>query len=54
MENDPAKIKEALQDFVDIAQDVLISDDILKVIEAEAERAAKGRPEILGFKLTRN
>ncbi|MEC2196360.1 XkdF-like putative serine protease domain-containing protein [Bacillus velezensis] len=44
MENDPAKIKEALQDFVDIAQDVLISDDILKAIgpkPAELQKAGR-------------
>lgn len=44
MENDPAKIKEALQDFVDIAQDVLISDDILKAIGSKpAELQKAGR-----------
>ncbi|WP_100001163.1 XkdF-like putative serine protease domain-containing protein [Bacillus velezensis] len=41
MENDPAKIKEALQDFVDIAQDVLISDDILKAIGPKPEELQK-------------
>lgn len=32
METDPVKIREALQDFVDIAQEVLIEEDIAKAV----------------------
>lgn len=32
MESDPVKVREALQDFVDIAQEVLIEDDIAKAV----------------------
>ncbi|WP_430742671.1 XkdF-like putative serine protease domain-containing protein [Bacillus atrophaeus] len=41
MENDPAKIREALQDFVNIAQEVLISDDVLKAIGPKPEELQK-------------
>ncbi|MEC1583708.1 XkdF-like putative serine protease domain-containing protein [Bacillus subtilis] len=41
METDPEKIREALQDFVDIAQKVLISNDILKAIGPKPEELQK-------------
>ncbi|MCY7784198.1 MULTISPECIES: XkdF-like putative serine protease domain-containing protein [unclassified Bacillus (in: firmicutes)] len=41
METDPEKIREALQDFVDIAQEVLISKDILKAIGSKPEELQK-------------
>ncbi|WP_277714231.1 XkdF-like putative serine protease domain-containing protein [Bacillus atrophaeus] len=41
MENDPAKIREALQDFVNIAQEVLISNDVLKAIGPKPEELQK-------------
>ncbi|AUS12429.1 terminase [Bacillus subtilis] len=41
METDPVKIREALQDFVSIAQNVLISDDILKAIGPKPEELQK-------------
>ncbi|XAK57492.1 XkdF-like putative serine protease domain-containing protein [Bacillus inaquosorum] len=41
METDPEKIREALQDFVNIAQNVLISDDILKAIGPKPEELQK-------------
>lgn len=41
METDPEKIREALQDFVSIAQNVLISDDILKAIGPKPEELQK-------------
>ncbi|MEC1665514.1 XkdF-like putative serine protease domain-containing protein [Bacillus halotolerans] len=41
METDPEKIREALQDFVDIAQEVLISNDILKAIGSKPEELQK-------------
>ncbi|MGG1248487.1 XkdF-like putative serine protease domain-containing protein [Bacillus spizizenii] len=41
METDPKKIREALQDFVSIAQNVLISDDILKAIGPKPEELQK-------------
>ncbi|MFC9657020.1 XkdF-like putative serine protease domain-containing protein [Bacillus subtilis] len=41
METDPEKIREALQDFVNIAQEVLISNDILKAIGSKPEELQK-------------
>ncbi|MFO3790670.1 XkdF-like putative serine protease domain-containing protein [Bacillus mojavensis] len=41
METDPEKIREALQDFVNIAQEVLISKDILKAIGSKPEELQK-------------
>ncbi|MEC1627571.1 XkdF-like putative serine protease domain-containing protein [Bacillus mojavensis] len=41
METDPEKIREALQDFVNIAQEVLISNDILKTIGSKPEELQK-------------
>ncbi|MFL0445827.1 XkdF-like putative serine protease domain-containing protein [Bacillus subtilis] len=41
METDPEKIREALQDFVSIAQNVLISNDILKAIGPKPEELQK-------------
>ncbi|MEK4388184.1 XkdF-like putative serine protease domain-containing protein [Bacillus sp. FSL M7-1004] len=41
METDPEKIREALQDFVNIAQQVLISNDILKAIGSKPEELQK-------------
>ena len=41
METDPEKIREALQDFVSIAQEVLISNDILKAIGSKPEELQK-------------
>ncbi|MBU8720529.1 terminase [Bacillus subtilis] len=41
MESDPEKIREALQDFVNIAQEVLISNDILKAIGSKPEELQK-------------
>ncbi|WP_340394916.1 XkdF-like putative serine protease domain-containing protein [Paenibacillus sp. FSL E2-0177] len=41
METDAEIIREALQDFVDIAQNVLIQDDIIKAIGTPPEQIAK-------------
>lgn len=41
MKNDPEKIKEALQDFVNIAQEILIADDIQKAIGPKPEELQK-------------
>ncbi|XRL98568.1 XkdF-like putative serine protease domain-containing protein [Bacillus subtilis] len=41
METDSEKIREALQDFVNIAQEVLISNDILKAIGSKPEELQK-------------
>ncbi|WP_252503270.1 XkdF-like putative serine protease domain-containing protein [Sporosarcina sp. Marseille-Q4943] len=38
LETDTTKIREALQDFIDIAQEVLIEDDILKAVGKPPER----------------
>ncbi len=46
MEDDPAIIREALQDFVDIAQDVLIQDDIVKAIGKPPEAITKAGKKI--------
>ncbi|KUL16187.1 XkdF-like putative serine protease domain-containing protein [Bacillus paralicheniformis] len=41
METDPEKIREALQDFVNIAQEILIADDIQKAIGPKPEEIQK-------------
>lgn len=41
METDSEKIREALQDFVNIAQEVLISDDVLKAIGPQPDKLQK-------------
>ncbi|ERI10236.1 XkdF-like putative serine protease domain-containing protein [Aneurinibacillus aneurinilyticus] len=41
IETDPEKIREALQDFVDIAQDVLVQEDIVKAIGKPSEAIVK-------------
>ncbi|MCY7895107.1 XkdF-like putative serine protease domain-containing protein [Bacillus vallismortis] len=41
METDPEKIREALQDFVNIAQEILIADDIQKAIGSKPEELQK-------------
>ncbi|MEK4106877.1 XkdF-like putative serine protease domain-containing protein [Paenibacillus sp. FSL R10-2791] len=41
LETDPDIIREALQDFVDIAQNVLIQEDIIKAIGTPPEQIAK-------------
>lgn len=46
MEDDPTVIREALQDFVEIAQDVLIQDDIVKAIGSPPEQVAKAGKKI--------
>jgi hypothetical protein len=46
METDPDTIREALQDFVDIAQDVLIQEDIVKAIGKPPEQIAKAGKKI--------
>lgn len=46
METDPEMIREALQDFVDIAQDVLVQDDIVKAIGKPPEEIAKAGKKI--------
>ncbi|RPE10562.1 XkdF-like putative serine protease domain-containing protein [Paenibacillus polymyxa] len=48
MENDPEVIREALQDFVDIAQDVLTKEDIVKAIGNPPEAIAKAGKKISG------
>ncbi|MDO7908436.1 XkdF-like putative serine protease domain-containing protein [Paenibacillus sp. JX-17] len=46
METDAEVIREALQDFVDIAQQVLIQDDIVKAIGTPPEQIAKAGKKI--------
>lgn len=46
MESDPELIREALQDFVEIAQDVLVQEDIVKAIGAPPEPIAKAGKKI--------
>ncbi|OAB34249.1 terminase [Paenibacillus macquariensis subsp. defensor] len=46
MESDPETIREALQDFVEIAQDVLLQDDIVKAIGTPPELIAKAGKKI--------
>ncbi|WP_016886617.1 MULTISPECIES: XkdF-like putative serine protease domain-containing protein [Bacillus] len=46
MENDPEKIREALQDFVNIAQEILIADDIQKAIGPKPEELQKAGRKI--------
>jgi len=46
METDAEVIREALQDFVEIAQDVLIQDDIIKAIGQPPEQIAKAGKKI--------
>lgn len=46
METDPEVIREALQDFVEIAQEVLIQDDIVKAIGQPPEQIAKAGKKI--------
>lgn len=46
METDAEVIREALQDFVEIAQDVLIQDDIVKAIGQPPEQIAKAGKKI--------
>ncbi|WP_449602990.1 XkdF-like putative serine protease domain-containing protein [Paenibacillus sp. Marseille-Q9583] len=46
METDAVTIREALQDFVDIAQSVLIQDDIVKAIGTPPEQIAKAGKKI--------
>lgn len=46
METDPEVIREALQDFVEIAQDVLIQDDIIKAIGQPPKQIAKAGKKI--------
>lgn len=46
METDPDIIREALQDFVEIAQDVLIQEDIVKAIGNPPEQIAKAGKKI--------
>ncbi|MEC0552315.1 XkdF-like putative serine protease domain-containing protein [Bacillus haynesii] len=41
METDPEKIREALQDFVNIAQEILIAEDIQKAIGSKPEELQK-------------
>ncbi|MCM3699201.1 XkdF-like putative serine protease domain-containing protein [Paenibacillus macerans] len=48
METDPEVIREALQDFVTIAQDVLIQEDIVKAIGKPPEQIAKAGKKISG------
>jgi len=45
-ETDPEIIREALQDFVDIAQDVLVHEDIVKAIGKPPEAIAKAGKKI--------
>lgn len=49
METDPEVIREALQDFVEIAQEVLVQEDIVKAIGKPTEQIAKA-----GKKLSNN
>ncbi|MEW4368621.1 XkdF-like putative serine protease domain-containing protein [Paenibacillus kandeliae] len=46
MEDDPTVIREALQDFVDIAQSVLVQDDIVKAIGKPPKEIAKAGKKI--------
>jgi hypothetical protein len=46
METDAETIREALQDFVDIAEDVLTKDDIVKAIGTPPEKIAKAGKKI--------
>ncbi|MCP3808468.1 XkdF-like putative serine protease domain-containing protein [Paenibacillus sp. Lou8.1] len=46
MESDPEVIREALQDFVDIAQEVLVQEDIVKAIGSPPEQIAKAGKKI--------
>jgi hypothetical protein len=46
METDPDIIREALQDFVEIAQDVLVQEDIVKAIGKPPEAIAKAGKKI--------
>lgn len=46
METDPEVIREALQDFVEIAQEVLIQEDIVKAIGTPPEQIAKAGKKI--------
>jgi uncharacterized membrane protein YgcG len=46
MESDPEVIREALQDFVDIAQEVLLQEDIVKAIGSPPEQIAKAGKKI--------
>ncbi|GGF82754.1 hypothetical protein GCM10010912_29840 [Paenibacillus albidus] len=46
METDPETIREALQDFVDIAEDVLTKEDIVKAIGTPPEQIAKAGKKI--------
>ncbi|GIO84539.1 hypothetical protein J25TS5_14710 [Paenibacillus faecis] len=46
METDPEVIREALQDFVEIAQEVLIQEDIVKAIGKPPEQIAKAGKKI--------
>lgn len=46
METDPETIREALQDFVEIAQEVLIQEDIVKAIGKPPETIAKAGKKI--------
>lgn len=46
METDPEIIREALQDFVEIAQEVLVQEDIVKAIGKPPEQIAKAGKKI--------
>ncbi|NUU74016.1 XkdF-like putative serine protease domain-containing protein [Paenibacillus xylanilyticus] len=46
METDPDIIRDALQDFVDIAQEVLVQEDIVKAIGTPPEQIAKAGKKI--------
>ncbi|MED2976594.1 XkdF-like putative serine protease domain-containing protein [Bacillus swezeyi] len=46
MENDPEKIREALEDLVNIAQEILIADDIQKAIGPKPEELQKAGRKI--------
>lgn len=46
METDPEIIRDALQDFVEIAQDVLVQEDIVKAIGKPPEQIAKAGKKI--------
>ncbi|MEK3762667.1 XkdF-like putative serine protease domain-containing protein [Paenibacillus sp. FSL P4-0338] len=46
LETDPETIREALQDFVDIAEDVLTKEDIVKAIGTPPEQIAKAGKKI--------
>ncbi|KAA1180908.1 XkdF-like putative serine protease domain-containing protein [Paenibacillus sp. B2(2019)] len=46
LETDPETIREALQDFVDIAEDVLTKEDIVKAIGTPPEKIAKAGKKI--------